>query len=107
MVTMKQLNKKFKIWKLKALKVLGIYLLNYININYNHKIIYKGTVDMCKKFHPLCFMVTKHEKAKDYAHMFSCLQIAVSKHFDFEYEPDTLLGELECLKDFINMHVKK
>ena len=54
---MKQLNKKFKIWKLKALKV-----------NYNHKIIYKGTVDMCKKYHPLCFMfmVAKHEKEKEY-----------------------------------------
>jgi hypothetical protein len=81
------------IWQGLPCSLTGIYLLNYFNINYNHKIIYKGTVDMCKKFHPLCFMVTKHEKAKDYAYMFSCLQIAVSKHFDFEYEPDTLLGD--------------
>jgi hypothetical protein len=101
------LKKNLKKKSLKKNFFLFLPFLKIAALNYNHKIIYKGTVDMYKKFHPLCFMVTKHEKAKDYAYMFSCLQIAVSKHFDFEYEPDTLLGELECLKDFINMHVKK
>jgi hypothetical protein len=52
-----------------------------------------GTVDMSKKFHPFVFMVTKREKAKDYAFMFKCIRDALKTIYEFDYEPNTLLGD--------------
>ena len=62
------------------------YLLIYIKLKiYKSNKNYKGTVDLCKKFHPLCFMVTTHENATDYGSMFSRLKFAIFHNFDFEH----------------------
>ena len=58
-----------------------------------HPCLLSGTVDMCKKFHPFVFMVTKREKAKDYAFMFKSIIDALKTIYEFDYEPDTLLGD--------------
>jgi hypothetical protein len=40
---------------------------------------------MSKKFHPFVFMVTKREKAKDYAFMFKCIRDALKTIYEFDY----------------------
>jgi len=47
----------------------GTYKLNWNGL----PVALTGTVDMAKKFHPIVLMVTKREKAKDYAFMFSTI----------------------------------
>ena len=49
-----------------------------------------GTIDLAKHFHPICLVVTKREKAKDFDFVFKSIVDGVKTHFDFEYKPDTL-----------------
>ena len=53
-----------------------------------------GTIDLAKHFHPFCMVVTKREKAKDFAFVFKSLKDGLKLQFDsFDYRPDTLLAD--------------
>jgi len=67
----------------------GTYKLNWNGL----PVALTGTVDMAKKFHPIVLMVTKREKAKDYAFMFSTIVCKMELLFNYNYEPNTLLGD--------------
>ncbi len=58
---------------------------------------------MSKKFHPFVFMVTKREKAKDFAFMFKCIRDALKTIYEFDYEPDTLLINYLKMNGFLLM----
>jgi hypothetical protein len=47
-------------------------------------------VDLANKFHPTVLMVTKREKAKDFAFMFSTIVCKLELLFNYTYEPNTL-----------------
>jgi hypothetical protein len=67
----------------------GTYKLNWNGL----PVALTGTLDMAKKFHPLVLMVTKREKAKDYAFMFSTIVCKLELLFNYTYEPNTLSGD--------------
>ncbi len=50
-------------------------------------------------------MVTKREKAKDFAFMFKCIRDALKTIYEFDYQPDTLLGDYAQL--ITNKKMKK
>ena len=51
-------------------------------------------IDLARHFHPFCLVVTKREKAKDFAFVFKSLKDGMKLHFaNFDYRPDTLLAD--------------
>ena len=60
------MNWKFSRWKKQAIKFYQYSIIKeYDNYETAEQEIQNLEIkghDMCKKFHPLCFMVTKHEK---------------------------------------------
>lgn len=52
-----------------------------------------GTVDMDKKFHPLCFALCTNETQLDFEFVFEALSNSVKEHTDGELKPDILISD--------------
>lgn len=52
-----------------------------------------GTVDRCKKFHPIAFACTTHEKADDYAFVFDAVKKKIHEYFSKIFGPRTLISD--------------
>jgi hypothetical protein len=82
-------------------------------------LIVYGISDQCGQFHPICLMLTSHEKYSDF-HLFYKGLVDLASKFNLEYDPDYIMQDacpaskkaiLEFFKDIIILmcyfHVKK
>lgn len=52
-----------------------------------------GTVDRSKKFHPIAYACTTHEKTEDYHFVFESVKIAIEKYFGAHFQPKILISD--------------
>lgn len=67
----------------------GTYSLNFLG----YPLIHMGTVDRTKRFHTLVLACTTNETASEYAFVYKTVQDALLKHFQYKFEPTTLIAD--------------
>lgn len=65
------------------------YKLNWLG----YPLIVLGTVDRMKKFHPLLYACTSHERTEDYAFVFQSVKDGLQIHFNEIFQPETLIAD--------------
>lgn len=78
-----------KLSTLKTICIDATYKLNY----HGFPLMVLGTVDRTKRFHPLAYACCSNERTYDYSFIFRSVKSAIKKHFNEEFEPDTIIAD--------------
>ena len=62
---------------------------------YGFPLIVYGASDQCGKFHPICYMITSHEKQVDFEHFYRGL-IELAEVLDLEFEPEFIMQDAQA-----------
>lgn len=65
------------------------YKLNWMGF----PLIIMGTVDRAKKFHPMIYACSSHERTEDYAFVFRSVKDGIRLHFEKIFNPTTLISD--------------
>lgn len=65
------------------------YKLNWLG----YPLIIVGTVDNAKKFHPMIYAFSSHERTEDYEFVFQTIKDAIALHLKKEFKPEILVAD--------------
>lgn len=65
------------------------YKLNWMG----YPLIILGTVDNTKKFHPLVYSCSSHERTEDYEYVFKTIKDSIAKHLNKIFKPEQLVAD--------------
>lgn len=78
-----------KLAKRKTICIDATYKLNWMGF----PLIIMGTVDRAKKFHPLIYACSSHERSEDYAFVFRSVKDGIRDHLKKIFNPMTLIAD--------------
>lgn len=74
---------------LETICIDATYKLNWLGF----PLIILGTVDRSKRFHPLVYACSTHERTYDYAFVFECVKDTIKTHFNREFLPKKIIAD--------------
>lgn len=74
---------------LKTICIDATYKLNWLG----YPLTVLGTVDHTRKFHPLVYACTSHERAEDFAFILRSVKESMANHLKINFEPDTIVAD--------------
>lgn len=87
--TMTTPNLLKKLAKRETICIDATYKLDWLGF----PLIMMGTVDREKKFHPLIYACSSHERTEDYAFVFDTVKDGIRKHLKKKFNPKTLIAD--------------